>query len=229
MTENNTQTTEQQIEALLFWKGEPMTIKELAKYLDTNEGSIKLFLNSLEESLKSRGIVLVQRGDEVTLGTSPETSALIEKITKEELSRDLGRAALETLAIILYKGPIKRSEIDYIRGVNSNFILRNLLIRGLVERAPAPDDQRVMVYSASFDLMNHLGITKLEDLPDFANVQEEIKRFKETHHESIEPKRTDTDTGAENSTATSTGNESASTGASGEEQSDISSEPQREE
>ena len=60
------------------------------------------------------------------LGTSAEASTLIEKLTKEELNRDLGKASLETLSIIMYQGPIKRSQIDYIRGVNSTFILQKL-------------------------------------------------------------------------------------------------------
>lgn len=184
---------EHQIEALLFWKGEPLTLKELIKYLGFNEQSIKDALVQLESSLKGRGIVLMQRQNgndtEIQLGTSPEASELIEQITKDELSKDLGKAALETLAIILYKGPVKRSEIDYIRGVNSTFIIRNLLVRGLIEKAPAPHDQRATVYSASFDLMSHLGISKLEDLPNFAEVQEEIRKFKEMHNEESNESR----------------------------------------
>ncbi|MEN9649528.1 MAG: segregation and condensation protein segregation and condensation protein [Candidatus Parcubacteria bacterium] len=180
-------SVEQKIEAILFWKGEPTTIKELSKFLGFNEQSIIDALKDLEESLKHRGIVLQQKGTghdiEVQLGTSAAASALIEQITKDELSKDLGKAALETLAIILYKGPLKRSEIDYIRGVNSTFIIRNLLIRGLIEKQPSPGDQRTMVYSSSFELLSHLGVAKVEDLPDFASVQEEIKKFKETNQE----------------------------------------------
>ncbi len=179
---------EQKIEAILFWKGEPVSVKELSSYLGFNEQSIKDSLTNLEEQLATRGIILMQKGSgsttEVQLGTSPEASAIIEQITKDELSKDLGKAALETLAIILYKGPIKRSEVDYIRGVNSTFIIRNLLIRGLIDKAPAPNDQRASVYSPSFELLSHLGITKVEDLPDFAVVQEEVKKFRETNQES---------------------------------------------
>jgi chromosome segregation and condensation protein ScpB len=75
------------------------------------------------------------------LGTVPEASELIEKIIKDELTRELGKSSLETLTIILYKSPIAKPEIDYIRGVNSNYILRNLLVRGLVEKISNPKDQ----------------------------------------------------------------------------------------
>lgn len=181
------------LEAILFWKGEPQSTKELAKALNTDIAAVEKSLQELEENLKDRGIVLLRNNDEVMLGTSPESSSLIEAITKEELSRDLGKAALETLAIILYKGPVKRSEIDYIRGVNSTFIIRNLLIRGLVEKKQAPDDQRASVYSTSFDLLSHLGISNVKELPEFDQVQEEIKKFKETHAEQT-PKAVPEDT-----------------------------------
>lgn len=172
------------IEAVLFWKGEPQSIKELSKALGCGEASVNEALNELEEKLKERGIVLMRNNDEVTLGTSPAASKLIESITKEELSKDLGRAALETLAIILYKGPVKRSEVDYIRGVNSTFIIRNLLIRGLVQKSQAPNDQRASVYSTSFELLSHLGLSNVSELPEFNEVQEEIRKFKETHAET---------------------------------------------
>lgn len=177
----------QNLEALLFWKGEPQSIKELSKALDTDENNVNEGLMSLEVQLQGRGIVLMRNGDEVMLGTSPEASQLIEAITKEELSRDLGKAALETLAIILYKGPVKRSEVDYIRGVNSTFIIRNLLIRGLITKTQAPNDQRASLYSTSFELLSHLGLTNVTELPEFEQVQEEIKKFKETHDQPTEP------------------------------------------
>jgi segregation and condensation protein B len=172
------------IEAVLFWKGEPQSIKELSKAFGSSEASINEALNELEGKLKDRGIVLMRNNDEVTLGTSPAASKLIESITKEELSKDLGRAALETLAIILYKGPVKRSEVDYIRGVNSTFIIRNLLIRGLIQKSQAPNDQRASVYSTSFELLSHLGLSNVSELPEFNEVQEEIRKFKETHAET---------------------------------------------
>ena len=102
---------------------------------------------------------------------------MIEELCKEELSRDLGKAGLETLSIVLYRGPITRSGIDYIRGVNSTFILRNLLIRGLVEKIPNPNDQRSFLYRATFDLLSHLGIPRVEDLPEYGNTNESIEKF----------------------------------------------------
>ena len=121
---------------------------------------------------------VMRNGDELEMRTSPEASTLIEKLTKEELYRDLGKAGLETLSIILYKSPIKRSEIDYIRGVNSSFIIRNLLIRGLIERVTEKEGAgRGFSYKPTIDLLAHLGVAKLEDLPEYAAVKAELAAF----------------------------------------------------
>lgn len=168
-----------QIEALLFWKSEPVSLKELSKMLSVEEEKINEALLELEKNLENRGIVLVKKDESVYLATSSESSELIKKITKEEESAELGKASLETLSIVLYKSPIRRSDIDYIRGVNSSFILRNLLVRGLVDKKTDPKDSRTFVYSPSFELLAHLGVTEVSNLPDFEKVQTEIQAFRE--------------------------------------------------
>ena len=108
------------------------------------------------------------------------------------MQKDLGKAALETLTIILYRAPVSKGELDYIRGVNSSFILRNLLVRGLVERSINPNDKRSFVYRPTFDLLSHLGIAKIEDLPEYESVGQEIKKFEQefksedTEHQSFQ-------------------------------------------
>ncbi len=170
-------TLDAQIEAILFWKGESVSRKKLALLLDTSEENIDQALTDLEGKLAGRGLQLVLKEDEVMLGTRAELGTLIEKLAKEELVRDLGKAGLETLSIILYRGPIARRDIDYIRGVNSNFILRNLLVRGLVEKVTNPEDQRGYLYKPTFELLSYLGLSKISDLPEYEQVRTEI----ETH------------------------------------------------
>ena len=150
------------IEALLFFKGEGVKIKELVKLLKTDKEDVENALLELKEKLSDRGIGLIRKEDEVMLGTVSEMSDLIEEIRKEELTKDLGKAGAETLSIVLYKGPITRAEIDYIRGVNSTFILRNLLIRGLVEKVPNPKDQRSFLYKPTLELLSYLGISGIK-------------------------------------------------------------------
>lgn len=168
---------EQLIEALLFFKGEPMKINELVKLTKNSESDVKLAVVNLGKNLDSRGVVLVEKDGEVALGTSPEASEAIEEMRQTELSRDIGKAGLETLAIVIYKGPVARSEIDYIRGVNSTFTLRNLMIRGLVERKTNPTDTRGFLYKPTLELLAFLGVGSMEDLPRYLEVEQELKTF----------------------------------------------------
>jgi segregation and condensation protein B len=173
------------IEAILFYKGEPVSAKKLAILLETNEQEINNAILQLKNSLSGRGITLLSKDGEYMLGTSAEVSDIIDRVAKEELSKDIGNAGLETLSIILYKGPISRSEIDYIRGVNSTFILRNLLIRGLVERIPNPKDSRSYLYKTTFDLLSFLGISDINELPDKERIISAIDKF-EKREERLE-------------------------------------------
>jgi len=91
----------------------------------------------------------------------------MEEFIKDEFREDLTPASLETLSLISYLGPVSRAQIDYYRGVNSSFILRSLLMRGLVERYNDPQRANVYLYQASFDLLKYLGISRVEDLPEY--------------------------------------------------------------
>lgn len=169
---------ESKIESILFFKNEPVSIKELVKILNVGRNEVEESIKGLQEFYKTRGIVVVSDDENISLGTHPDTSELILNLQKEEFSRELGRAGLETLAIILYKSPITRREIDHIRGVNSSFILRSLLIRGLIERAEGTE--RSYSYKTTLKLLAYLGITRREDLPEYPIAFKKIKEFTET-------------------------------------------------
>ena len=98
---------------------------------------------------------------------------------KETLNENLTPAALETLALVSYVGPVSRSEIEYIRGVNTAFTLRNLLIKGLVQRSSDPKRGNVYLYKPSLDLLKFLGLPKIEDLPDYEKFKELIQKFRQ--------------------------------------------------
>ena len=199
-------TLDNQIEAILFWKGEPQSIKKLAENLGKKEEEILASLEVLKEKIKGRGVELIYKpallsevggDDEVMLGTASKLSHIIERLTKEELVRDLGKAGLETISIIAYKGPISRVEIDYIRGVQSNFILRNLQIRGLVEKITNEKDHRSFLYRPTFELLQFLGVSKIEDLPEYEKVKlefaENLKEGKLEEEPVLETEVTDLD------------------------------------
>ncbi len=168
---------ESKIEAILLFKNEPVSLAVLASLLNESKDNLLLAISNLQRQFQNRGIVIVFDGENLCFGTNPELSKLIETIQKDELQRELGRAGLETLSIVLYKGPVSRREIDYIRGVNSGFILRNLMIRGLVERAESLAEERSFSYKPTLELMRHLGIQKREDLPEFGVALQKIESF----------------------------------------------------
>ena len=168
---------ESKIEGLLFYKGEDVSVKKLSELLSVSEDEIKEALVKLEKSLENRGLVLVKKDNSVVLGITSELSSLIESIRKDEITKELSKAALETLSIILYKNGVSRSEIDYIRGVNSSFILRNLIVRGLVEKVIDSNDSRRILYRPSFNTLSYMGVTSIEELP---NYQEIVRQLQES-------------------------------------------------
>ncbi len=169
---------ENKIESILFFKNEPLSLKELSKLLSVEIEAVKSAVANLQDFYKDRGIVVVSSGEEVSLGTHPDASEIIEALQKDELSRELGRAGLETLAVVLYKAPVSRREIDFIRGVNSSYTLRTLMIRGLVERAE--EDKKGYSYKPTLKLLEHLGITNIKDLPEYKSVVSKLEEFENT-------------------------------------------------
>lgn len=165
---------EKKIEAYLFWKGEPQTHWEIAVALRAEPTEIPTAIESLRVSLLERGISLVAHEDKVMLGTAPQMSDFFETLRKEELSKDLSKAALETISIILYRSGATRAEINFIRGVNSGYILRNLEIRGLVERDMHKTDGRLNIYKPTLELLSFLGVGTAEELPEFQKVRDTL-------------------------------------------------------
>ncbi len=165
------------IEAVLFYEAEPMGVGALAQIFNVDTQEINSALLELETRLQSGGMRLIRLEDSVELVTAPEVAETIEKLRRDDLKRDIGKAGAETLAIILYRGPQSRADIDNVRGVNSSFILRNLLIRGLIERRSNPRDQRSFLYAATPALMAHLGVTKREELPQFEDIMNTLDVF----------------------------------------------------
>jgi len=152
-----------------------MSRKKLAEILKVGQTEINEAIEKLKENLNSRGIVLQENENDLALGTAPELSKLIEDLQKEELNKDLSKASLETLSIVLYKNGANRAEIDYIRGVNSSFTLRALSIRGLVEKTTDPKDSRRYIYKPSFELLSFMGVKSVEELPDYGEVNNSIE------------------------------------------------------
>ena len=153
------------LEALLFVAGEPLEKKQLRTLLALSEKQLSVVLTALADSLKGRGLTLIETATGVELRTAPEASDILKKLREQELSRDLGMGSLETLAVIAYQTNATRSEIDWVRGVNSSASLRTLLMRGLIEGREDERDKRRIRYTLTTEALAHLGITRPDDLP----------------------------------------------------------------
>lgn len=162
-----------QIEALLFATGRPLTRKDLSKMLGLDESAVATALTELT-SATGRGIVVVDDGREVELRVSGAAASLVEKVRRDEYNREVGRAGQETLSAVLYRGPLTRAEVDFIRGVNSSQTLRTLTMRGLLRKVPNPRDERSFLYEPTTELLASLGVSGIKELPDYAVVREKL-------------------------------------------------------
>ncbi len=173
-------TLDREIEAILFYKGEEVSLSFLVKILARKKKEILEAVEELKRRLEGTALTLLQNEDKILLAVARDYSDIISQIRGEEKLGELSPSALETLAIILYRGPISKAEIDQIRGVNSSYILRNLLIRGLVERK---NDNGKVVYRETLDLMRYLGLDDKKELPGFEKVVEKLNQIDKSEEE----------------------------------------------
>lgn len=172
---NTQEPIENLIEAALFFKGGALTVKEISAAVGISTEEVDMYVKSLALSLEGRGLRVVYENGHVALGTAPLAHEMIEKMRREELDGPLGRAGLETLAIIMFRGPLSRADIEYVRGVNSTTTLRTLLIRGLIERTDNPKDKRSFLYQATAELPAYFGIGTLSELPGYEETRTKIE------------------------------------------------------
>ncbi|MFZ5884752.1 MAG: SMC-Scp complex subunit ScpB [Chloroflexota bacterium] len=163
-----------QLEAILFVAAEPVSPAQLATALDVAPSVIERGLNELDASLQTRGLRLQRHAGRVQLTTAPQLAGLIERFLGLEATSHLSRAALETLAIIAYQQPITRPQIDAIRGVNSDSMLKSLLNKGLIlESGRADGPGRPILYSTTPEFLQHFGLNSILELPPLAKAEEE--------------------------------------------------------
>ncbi len=157
------------IEALLFVADHPVTLNELATTLDTTPHTIEKALATLNESYQQRYLRIQRLGKRVQLATTPSATPAIERFLGLSISSKLSPAALEALGIIAYKQPITRPEIEAIRGVSSDGVLRTLLSKGLIEVVGQLDTAgRPRQYGTTFEFLKYFGLASLDDMPPLA-------------------------------------------------------------
>lgn len=166
------------IEGLLFYKSAPQKKASLLELYSVSADDLAIAITHLATRLEAGATRLVETDTEISLATAPELAPFIEQIRKADIKNDIGKAGAETLAIVLYRGPVSRSEIDRIRGVNSSFILRNLLIRGLIERN-ANTKGSGYTFSVTPALLSQLGVPATNNLPEFARITDALEAFQQ--------------------------------------------------
>jgi segregation and condensation protein B len=168
------------LEAMLFVAGEPVTTSQLATALDVAPSVIERGLNELDASLSTRGLRLQRHAGRVQLTTAPQLAELIERFLGLEATSHLSRAALETLAIIAYQQPVTRPQIDSIRGVNSDSMMKSLLHKGLIlESGRADGPGRPILYSTTPEFLQHFGLNSILEMPSLAKPEEEADNHDE--------------------------------------------------
>lgn len=168
-------TPPQALEAILFAAGEPLERKEVAKLLGISESQLQAVVEALAARLSASGLALIQTEHTLDLRTAPDAATFVKKLRESELSRDLGKAGLETLAVIAYHGGASRSEIDWVRGVNSSTSVRTLMLRGLIEGREDDKDHRRTRYVMTTEALAHLGVSRVEDLPRYSELAQGAK------------------------------------------------------
>ena len=170
------------IEAMLFVAPEPVTTAQLATALDVAPSVVERGLNELDASLATRGLRLQRHAGRFQLTTAPQLTELIERFLGLEATTHLSRAALETLAIIAYQQPVTRPQIDSIRGVNSDSMMKSLLSKGLIlESGRADGPGRPILYSTTPEFLQHFGLNSILEMPSLARPEEE----EDTHDEML--------------------------------------------
>jgi segregation and condensation protein B len=155
-----------QLEGLLFVAAEPVPLAHLAEALDVNPTMVEAALRELETTLENRGLRLQRFSGRVQLTTAPQLAEGIERFLGLEATSRLSRAALETLAMIAYQQPVTRPQIDSVRGVNSESMLKSLLNKGLIfESGRTEGPGRPILYSTSPEFLQHFGLSSITELP----------------------------------------------------------------
>lgn len=165
----------QKIESLLFVSSKPLSYRTLAKLTGESEIKVRQAAAELVNDRRESGVVVLEANGSYQMATNSENSDLVKTFLNADLREKLTDATVEVLSIIAYRQPISKAEVEAIRGVNSQYSLRALLMRGLVEKVPNPHDARGSLYQVTTEFLQHLGLSSVEDLPEFETLTKSIK------------------------------------------------------
>jgi len=169
----------QKIESLLFISGKPVDYKKIAELAGgAKEKEVEAALDELSKEYEDKGVQIIIHDKKAQMVTSGENSEVVQNFIKDETISELTNPSIEALTIIAYRGPIAKWELERIRGINCSLILRNLMLRGLVEER-VDKKKRETYYNLTLDFLRHLGVNNVEELPDYEKLRnnENIEAF----------------------------------------------------
>ncbi len=165
------------IEGLLFVKGsDGLSLEEIIELTKSNDQEVKKAIRELYDDYQSdeRGIQLELLGNRYKLTTKEKHKALYEQLTFEEENSNLSQSAIETLAIIAYNEPITRLEVDEIRGVNSTYVIRKLLLKNLIQEVGRAElAGKPKLYGVTNDFLDYFGLNSIKDLPELKPIEQD--------------------------------------------------------
>ncbi len=164
------------IEAVLFASGDPVGVEKMQSFLKLNKKQWEDEIEALNEKYnrENSGLQIIQKKGKIQLVTKAGLSKSIATFLGKAMNEELSKSSLETLAVVAYRGPVTRVQIEYIRGVNCSYALRVLSLRGIIERKDNPLDSRSYLYEISMEFLKSLGLKKVEDLEDYENLKKEL-------------------------------------------------------
>lgn len=169
------------IESLLFVADRPVSVDDLATALERTPQEVETTLVSLDEHYQSRGIRLQRHGGRLQLVSAPEAGVYIERFLGLEISGRLSPASLEALSIVAYRQPVTRAQVEAIRGVNSDSVLRSLVRRGLLEEVGRAETVgHPILYGTTFEFLQQFGLQSVRDLPEWAEIEQELAEREDT-------------------------------------------------
>ncbi|MDE0243522.1 MAG: SMC-Scp complex subunit ScpB [Candidatus Kaiserbacteria bacterium] len=161
------------LEALLFTHGSPLTKKSAASFLGCKVDEIDSIADALAKERLASGVVPVDDGTSLSLVSSPRLDHFMQQVHQKEKTAPLSNAAQETLSLIAYAGPITKIDLDFLRGVNTQYTTRQLLVRGLIQEVSVG---KARAFDVTADLLSHLGVSKKGDLPEYAEIHESLRK-----------------------------------------------------
>ena len=168
-------TMKSALETMMFMWGEPLDVKDAAEVLEAEKAEVRELFKELQEEYEQegRGIRIREAGDAFGFVTLADNDMFIKKLCTPVRVRRLSQAALEVLAIIAYRQPVTRSEIDSIRGIKSERVIDNLIDKGFIEVTGRSEGVgRPLIYATTREFLKKFGFASLKDLPEVPEYEE---------------------------------------------------------